>query len=85
MTGYLAVLVLFCFGFLGVLAFLSMSLLCRAGWPVADPDATGAGDALPPGFGWRARLRQPAAIPAMAGMTSVPMRSSCSRSSPFIR
>jgi hypothetical protein len=44
----LAVLALFCFGFLGVLAFLSISLLCRAERPVADPDATGPGRCVPP-------------------------------------
>jgi hypothetical protein len=144
---YLAVLVLFCFGFLGVLAFLSMSLLCRAGRPVADPDATGVRRSLPRGFAPRAATRHRAQIrnrlvvarrsghvairyetpsystpwssvivggthewkgvvradfvhdpgnagragrygaatPAMAGMTSRPMRSSCSRSSPFMR
>ena len=46
---YLTVLALFCFGFLGVLAFLSISLLCRAsGRPVADPDATGPRRCVPP-------------------------------------
>ena len=155
--GYLAVLVLFCFGFLGVLAFLSISLLCRAGRPVADPDATGPRRSVPPlrrtltgrmssadcqrdqvaarptarpdalvhhdaegrqqRRGWTAsgpntpadpsrdgkprpvgrrattsgaspRRRppgQPAATPAMAGMTSRPIRSSWSPSSPFMR
>ena len=53
-------------------------------WPVADPMLpVRAGRCHP--IGRRARRRQPAATPAMAGMTSRPMRSSCSRSSPFIR
>lgn len=189
---YLAVLVLFCFGFLGVLAFLSMSLLCRAGaarcrrrcyrpprpratrrrtvepaaWSAASREAAlawrwsvscrsvidaphayyggsarksgsitqqvrrirefargrshgrtecvvdrptergDAGTALTelgydaldaylqgPSAEWRERWARTlaqegvyrAATPAMAGMTSRPMRSSCSRSSPFIR
>jgi hypothetical protein len=182
-TGYLAVLVLFCFGFLGVLAFLSISLLCRAGAARRRPDATGPRRSVPlarvavgpmspedyqrdehagptpvtvpirvemtpygdrnrqgRGTNWReiggagaprgrtrlggnpvrttrglrqaasvrrprasggrerqaaasvrrprasgGRERQPAATPVIAGMTSRPMRSSWSRSSPFMR
>jgi hypothetical protein len=59
---YLAGLALFCFGFFGVFAFLSISLL------------DGSAGLLP---GRRCY--------ASAGMISRPIRSSCSRSSPFIR
>jgi hypothetical protein len=84
---YLAVFALFCFGFFGVLAFLSISNLFRGPKGPSRCDASmlpGAAARRHPGDRLGPR-GQPVRAPAMAGMTSWPMRSSCSRSSPFMR
>jgi hypothetical protein len=87
-TYFAAGFALACFGFFGVLAFLSTdasrtlpgwdgSMLRRAVLardPVMRVSALAA-----------RRAAAHAAVAFRAGMTSVPIRSSCSRSSPFIR